>query len=148
MQTWSSFKLKSGDARFANALRAIDGAVGQLHEYWDGGIAAVVLFGSLARAQPMYDDIDLLIVTSQELGSASEVTRRMAEKVFGPSFLEHGELFSFLVYTRQQIARLQGELPLLDVIRREGVLIYGEDPFVEVAGASIPADLTPATGDG
>jgi len=72
----------------------------------------------------------------------------MAEEVFGPLFLEHSELFSFLVYTREQIALLQGELPLLDVIRHEGVLVYGEDPFVETSGAGIPADRTPSTGDG
>jgi predicted nucleotidyltransferase len=99
-----------------------------------------VLFGSLARRRPSYDDIDLLIIIKWVPGTLSEITRRLAEEVFGPLFLEYGELFSPIVYTDGQFVQLQDRLPLLDEIRREGVLLYGQDPFAEAPGPSLPAD--------
>jgi predicted nucleotidyltransferase len=112
----------------------------QVIEHHNGNIVSVVLFGSLARQRPTYHDIDLLVVTDQAAGSPSEITRRLAEEIFGPLFWEYGELFSPIIYTYEQLARLTGELPLLEAIRREGVLLYGQDPFVEATGSSLPAD--------
>ena len=140
MQTWNSFKASEAGGRFQIAFQAVTAAVQQLTEQQDGNIISLVLFGSLARWRPSYDDIDLLIVTRSLLNSTSEVTRRFAEEVFGPLFLEYGELFSFVVYTQEQIARLWGQLPLLDEIQREGVLLHGRDPFAEAPSPRILAD--------
>jgi predicted nucleotidyltransferase len=148
MQTWSSFKAQTGDGRFQNAFQAIDAAVRHLTARLDGNVTSIMLFGSLARRRSTYDDIDLLIVTGPVPGSISEVTRRFAEEIFGPLFLEYDELFSFIVYTENQLAQLRDTLPLLDEIRREGVLLYGEDPFAEAAGSGVPADRSPSTGYG
>ena len=115
-------------------------AISRLIEHHNGNIVSVVLFGSLARRRPAYDDIDLLVVTDKAGGSPSEMTRRLAEEIFGPLFWEYGELFSPIIYTYEQLARLTGELPLLEVIRREGVLLYGQDPFAETPGPILPAD--------
>ena len=140
MQTWNSFKASEAGGRFQIAFQAVTAAVQQLTEQQDGNIISLVLFGSLARWRPSYDDIDLLIVTRSLSSSTSEVTRRFAEEVFGPLFLEYGELFSFVVYTQEQIARLWGQLPLLDEIQREGVLLHGRDPFAEAPSPRILAD--------
>jgi predicted nucleotidyltransferase len=140
MQTWNSFQASEADGRFQTAFQAVVAAVRQLTEQQDGNIISLVLFGSLARRRPSYDDIDLLIVTRSLSSSTSEVTRRFAEEVFGPLFLEYGELFSFVVYTQEQIAQLWGQLPLLDEIQREGVLLHGRDPFAEAPSPRILAD--------
>jgi predicted nucleotidyltransferase len=137
MQTWATFKVQTGNGRFDTAFYAIDAAVKRLKAQHDGDVASVVLFGSLARQRSTYDDIYMLIVTESGTGSTSEMTRRLAETIFGPLFLEYGELFSFIVYTREQLAKLQDALPLLGEIRREGVLLYGCDPFTGTAGASV-----------
>jgi predicted nucleotidyltransferase len=140
MQTWSSYKARTEGGRFQTAHRAIAVAISRLSEHHNGNIVSVVLFGSLARRRPTYHDIDLLVVTDQAAGSPAEATRRLAEEVFGPLFWEYGELFSPLIYTAGQLAQLQGELPLLETIRREGVLLYGQDPFTKAPGSSLPAD--------
>jgi predicted nucleotidyltransferase len=148
MQTWNSFKAQTRDGHFQTAFQAIDAAVRQLQAQHDGAISSIVLFGSLARRRPTYDDIDLLIVTGPGPASMSEVTRRFAEEVFGPLFLEYGELFSFIVYTQDQFARLWDRLPLLAEIQREGILLYGQDPFSEATGWGVSSDRSPSTGDG
>lgn len=140
MQIWSSYKAKTEGGRFERAHRAVAAAVSRLMEHHNGTIISVVLFGSLARRRPGYHDIDLLIVTDETAGSPSELTRRLAEEVFGPLFWEYGELFSPIIYTAGQLAQLKDELPLLETIRREGVLLYGQDPFVKAPGPSLPAD--------
>ena len=114
----------------------------------DGTVISVILFGSLARRRVTYDDIDVLIVTEPGPGSISEVTRQLAQEVFGPLFLQYGELFSFIVYTQPQLRQLEEIMPLLAEIRREGVLLYGRDPFTQTAGASVSANRSSATGDG
>ena len=148
MQTWGTFKVQTGNGRFDTAFHAIDTAVKRLKTQHNGDVASVVLFGSLARQRSTYDDIDMLIVTESGTGSISEMTRRLAEQVFGPLFLEYGELFSFIVYTREQLAQLQDALPLLGEIRREGVLLYGHDPFTRTAGSSVSSRRAPSVGDG
>ncbi len=148
MKQWHSFKAKGRAPRFAAAFDAIDDAVGRLQAQCDGGLISVVLFGSLARLSATYDDIDLLVVADRKLGPVPDLMRRMAERVFGPAFLEHGQLFSFLVYTPEQLAHLRDELPVFKAVRRDGVLIYGEDPFVAATGARISEDRKPAIGDG
>jgi len=150
MQTWRSFKARTGDSRFQTAFEAIDAAMKQLtaRQAPCGAVTAVVLFGSLARRRSTYDDIDLLIVTEPGPVPVSNVTRRLAQEIFGPLFLEYGQLFSFVVYTQHQVAQLRDSVPLLDEIEREGVLLYGQDPFAEAAGAGIPAHISPSTGDG
>lgn len=131
MQNWGLFKAQTGDGRFQIAFQAIEAAVRQLTARQDGDVTSVVLFGSLARRRPTNDDIDLLIVTEPVSGSLSEVTRQFAEEVFGPLFLKFGQLFSFIVYTQEQLAQLRDVLPLLGEIQRQGVLLYGKDPFAE-----------------
>jgi hypothetical protein len=148
MQTWYTFKARAGNGRFETAFHAIEAAVRQLTAIQDGAIVSIVLFGSLARRRQKYDDIDILIVTQSGSGSLSEVTRRLAAEVFGPLFLEYGELFSFIVYTRDQLAQLEDMLPLLDAVRREGVLLYGQNPFTEAAGASLSSSRPPTISHG
>ena len=140
MQMWSSFRAQAASDRFQTALRAVAVAISRLIEHHNGNIVSVVLFGSLARRRPSYNDIDLLIVTDEAAGTPLETTRRLAEEVFGPLFWEYGELFSPIISTAEQLAELRGELPLLEAIRREGVLLYGQDPFTEAPGAGLPAD--------
>ncbi len=140
MQTWNSDKAHTEVGRLQAAHRAIAVAISRLSEHHNGNIVSVVLFGSLARRRPTYDDIDLLVVTDEAAGSPSEMTRQLAQEIFGPLFWEYGELFSPIVFTYEQLAKLTGELPLLEAIRREGVLLYGQDPFVEATGSSLPAD--------
>ena len=134
MQTWDAFKTQAGDVRFQSAFHAVEVAVRQLAATRDGAILSIVLFGSLARRRPTYDDIDMLIITEPGVASPSELTRHLAEEIFGPLFLQCGELFSFIVYTQAQLAQLQDILPLLDRVQREGVLLYGSDPFTRAAG--------------
>jgi predicted nucleotidyltransferase len=148
VQTWRSFKAQRGNGRFQTAFQAIDAAIKRLLARRNANIMSVILFGSLARRRPTYDDIDMLIITKPGSGSMSEVTRRFAVEVFGPLFLEYRELFSFIVYTQDQLAQLRDTLPLLDEIRREGVLIYGQDPFTQTAGAGVSSDRSPSTGNG
>lgn len=148
MQSWRSFKTQAGNRRFQSAFQAVDAAIRQLTARHDGAILSMVLYGSLARRRSTYDDIDLLIVTTPGPDSTSETTRRFAEEVFGPLFLEYGELFSFIVYTQDQLAQLRDVLPFLAGIQREGVLLYGQDPFAEAAGSGVSSDRSPSTGDG
>jgi predicted nucleotidyltransferase len=97
MQTWHSFKTQAGNGRLQSAWQAIDAAIKRLVTRHDGAILSMILFGSLARRRSTYDDIDVLIITEPGTTSMSTVTRRLAEEVFGPLFLEYGELFSFNV---------------------------------------------------
>jgi predicted nucleotidyltransferase len=148
MQTWHSFKTQAGNGRLQSALQALDAAITRLVARHDDTILSMVLFGSLARRRSNYDDIDVLIITEPGSTSMSDVTRRLAEEIFGPLFLEYGELFSFIVYSRQQFAQLRNTLPLLDEVRREGVLLYGPDPFTPTPGPSIPASRPPSVSNG
>ena len=136
MQTWRSFKAATGDGRFQDAVRAVEAVIRRLASQpkRPGAVLSVVLFGSLAQRHSTYDDIALLVVVEPGSGSTSEVTRWLAEGVFGPLFLEYGQLFSHLVYTPHQLAQLRDVLPLLDEIKRDGVLLYGRDPFTQTAG--------------
>ena len=133
MQTWRSFKVEAGNGRFQDAFRAIEAAIRRLKAEESGTILSVVLFGSLARRRSTYDDIDLLVVVEPGSGSTSEGTRRLAEAIFGPLFLEYSQLFSHIVYTPYQLAQLRDILPLMDEIKRDGVLLYGQDPFTRAA---------------
>jgi len=134
MQNWSSFKTETGNGRFRDAFRAIEAAIHRLQAEGNGVILSVVLFGSLARRHPTYDDIDLFIVVEPGSGSMSEITRRLAHSIFGPLFLEYHQLFSHIVYTPYQLTQLRDILPLLDEIECDGVLLYGQDPFAQAAG--------------
>jgi hypothetical protein len=148
VQTWHSFKERTGDGRFQTAFHAIEAAIQQLAANHHLAILSIVLFGSLARRRPTYDDIDMLIVTQPWSASMSEVTRRFAVQIFGPLFLEYGELFSFIVYTQDQLAQVKGALPLLTEIQREGVLLYGQDPFIEAADSGLSEDRPSSVGNG
>jgi predicted nucleotidyltransferase len=126
---WSKFKMEIGDGHFQAGVRAIDEAIKLLQDEYGQEILSITLFGSFARKDRSYDDIDLLLVTNQHQGSAHEVTRELARKVFGRLFLDYGQLFSFIVYNKTQFQSLKDFLPLFDEVRREGVLLYGEDLF-------------------
>jgi predicted nucleotidyltransferase len=148
MQTWRSFKTEAGNGHFQTAFQAIDTAIERLTAQRNGEVTAIILYGSLARRRSTYDDIDLFIIVKPGLGSISEVTRRLAEQIFGPIFLEYGELFSFVVYTPAQFTQLRDILQLLDDIQREGVLLYGENPFTKAAGSRLSSDRVPSISDG
>jgi predicted nucleotidyltransferase len=126
---WSKFKMEIGDGHFQAGVHAIDEAIELLQDEYGQEILSIVLFGSFARKDRSYDDIDLLLVTNQYQGSVHEVTRELARKVFGRLFLDYGQLFSFIVYNKTQFQGLKDFLPLFDEVRREGVLLYGEDLF-------------------
>ena len=132
--TWADFKRTIGDGDFESALCAVDEAIASLRKKYGPALVSVMLFGSLARKSRTYDDIDLLLVTDQNLGSTHEVTRELSREIFGHLFWEHGELFSFLVYSKAQFEKLRGKLPLLDAIERDRVLLYGQDLFAETPG--------------
>lgn len=126
---WSKFKMEIGDGDFQAGVRAIDEAIKLLQDEYGQEILSIVLFGSFARKDQHYDDIDLLLITNQDQGAVHEVTRELARKIFGRLFLDYGQLFSFIVYNEVQFQRLKDFLPLFDEVRREGVLLYGEDLF-------------------
>ena len=122
------------DQALQEGQRALDTAITRLKERYNGGILSVVLFGSFARGKRDYDDIDLLIVTANSLASVHDMTRKLAEEVFGPLFWEYGALFSPLVYDESQFDRLRDFLPLFQEIKNEGILLYGRDIFAETPG--------------
>jgi len=128
--------------------RALDVAIARLREQYDGGIVSVILFGSFARGNPDYEDIDLLIVTDVPAAPTHETTRELAERIFGSLFWEYGELVSFLVYDHSQFQRLRNSLPLFQEIKDEGILLYGKDVFAETASEDLPENRPPSTGDG
>jgi predicted nucleotidyltransferase len=130
---WADFKRTVGDGDFESALCAVDEALASLREKYGPALVSVMLFGSLARKSRTYDDIDLLLVTDENLGSIHEVTKELSREIFGRLFWEYGELFSFLVYNQAQFEGLQGRLPLLDEVERDGVLLYGRDLFAETS---------------
>ena len=127
--SWAKFKADIGDSDFQAGVRAIDEALKLLHDEYGQEILSIVLFGSFARKDRGYDDIDLFLVTNRAQGSVHEITRELAKKVFGRLFLDYGQLFSFIVYNKAQFQRLRDVLPLFDEVRKDGVLIYGEDLF-------------------
>jgi predicted nucleotidyltransferase len=131
---WVDFKRTIGNGDFESALYAVDEALASLRKKYGPVLLSVMLFGSLARKSRVYDDIDLLLVTHENLGSSHQVTRELSQEIFGHLFWEHGELFSFLVYSKAQFEQLRGHLPLLDEVEREGVLLYGHDLFAETPG--------------
>ncbi len=131
---WADFKRTVGDGDFESALCAVDEALVSLRRKYGPALVSVMLFGSLARKSRAYDDIDLLLITEENLGSTHEVTKELSQEIFGHLFWEHGELFSFLVYSRAQFEELRGQLPLLDEVERDGVLLYGQDLFAETPG--------------
>jgi predicted nucleotidyltransferase len=126
---WQAFKQAPGSDRLAAGIRAIEAAVAALERESGLRFQAVILFGSFARGEVTYDDIDLLIVVEDSPGSTHQITRQLAQEVFGPLFLRTGELFSALVYTRERFEALEPTLPLFEEIEREGILVYGRDPF-------------------
>jgi predicted nucleotidyltransferase len=126
---WAKFKIELGDGDFQAGVRAIDEAIRLLQDEYGQEILSIILFGSFARKDQHYDDIDLLLVTNQDRGSVHEITRELARKVFGRLFLDYGQLFAFIVYNRAQFQRLKDYLPLFDEVRRDGVILYGEDLF-------------------
>jgi len=128
-RTWERFKQGLGDGDFEAAIEAIEAAVMALKEHYGSELLSVMLFGSLARGNKGYDDIDLLIVIANERGPAGELTRNLAQSVFGPLFLDTGQLFSFLLYSETQLKALKGFLPLFDEIREDRIVLHGSDPF-------------------
>ena len=120
---------KPSDRALQGGWRALNAALARLKEQYDGGIVSVILFGSFARGNPDYGDIDLLIVTDVPTTSVHDTTRELAERIFGPLFWEYGELISFLVYNYDQFCRLKNRLPLFQEIQAEGILLYGRDIF-------------------
>jgi len=126
---WERFKQELGNGDFEAGVQAVEAAVVALREQYGSELLSIMLFGSLARGSKRYDDIDLLIVTANETGPAGEVTRSLAKSIFGPLFLDYGQLFSFLLYSQAQLKALRSFLPLFDEIAQEGIVLYGRDPF-------------------
>ena len=131
---WADFRRTISGEDFESALRAVDEALASLRKKYGPTLLSVMLFGSLARKSRTYDDIDLLLVTDESLGPTHKVTQELSQEIFGHIFWEHGELFSFLVYSKAQFERLRGQLPLFDEVERDGILLYGQDLFAETSG--------------
>jgi len=131
---WADFKRTVGDGDFESALYAVDEALALLRKKYGPALVSVMLFGSLARKSRTYDDIDLLLVTDQSLGSTHEVTKELSQEIFGHLFWQHGELFSFVVYSKAQFEGLRGQSPLLDEVEKDRILLYGQDLFAETPG--------------
>ena len=131
---WADFKRTVGDGDFESALYAVDKALALLRKKYGPALVSVMLFGSLARKSRTYDDIDLLLVTDQSLGSTHEVTKELSQEIFGHLFWQHGELFSFMVYSKAQFEGLRGQSPLLDEVEKDRILLYGQDLFAETPG--------------
>ncbi|MFB0534415.1 MAG: hypothetical protein ACETWR_05485 [Anaerolineae bacterium] len=132
--SWADFKRTVGDGDFESALYAVDQALALLRKKYGPALVSVMLFGSLARKSRTYDDIDLLLVTDRSLGSTHKVAKELSQEIFGHLFWEHGELFSFVVYSKAQFEGLRGKLPLLDEVEKDRVLLYGQDLFAETPG--------------
>ncbi len=126
---WQAFKQRLGNGDFAAGVQAVEAALAQFQERCGSALFSLVLFGSFARGSRQYDDIELLIVTQDSLGPVDRVTQVLAEEIFGPLFLDYGQLFSFLVYSRAQVKELKILSPLFDEIARDGILLYGQNPF-------------------
>jgi len=62
--------------------------------------------------------------------------------------LRDGQLFSFLLYSRAQLEGLRSLSPLFDQIAREGIVLYGQDPFAETTGSGVLANRSSPVGDG
>ena len=146
---WAAFKEVARDRLILQAgIQAVEAALARLREVHGPDLLSIIVFGSFARASQNYDDIDLLIVTRQPWGPVHQVTHRLSHDVFGPLFLEHGQLFSFLVYDQNQLQRLQDHLPLFAAVRKDGILLYGKDPFTKTTGQSLPENRSSPVGHG
>jgi len=101
----------------------------QLDKNFKDEILSVVLFGSLARGAKQIGDIDLLIITKRNLGSAYKVAKLFAKQIFGKLFGKYNILFSPIIYDYKSFQDLKNTSYLFDNIRREGKVIYGERLF-------------------
>ena len=72
---WAKFKTETGDGDFQAGVRAIDEALKLLRDEYGQEMLSIVLFGSFARKDQRYDDIDLLLVTNQDRGSVYALHR-------------------------------------------------------------------------
>jgi len=128
---WTSFKEAARSKPTLQAgIQAVEAALALLHEKFGPDLDSVLLFGSFARGSIYYDDIDLLIITSHPLGTSHEVIQRLSQEIFGPLFLNYGQLFSFQVYGRDQFRRIKDHLLFLPGLIKEAIILYGENPLI------------------
>lgn len=97
-----------------------------LKEKFKDDITSVMMYGSFARGDEQFNDIDLLVITNKSFGSRYKTTKMFAKEIFGEVYWEYGIPFSFIVYNNEQFEKLKNRLPLFREIKREGVTLYGE----------------------
>jgi predicted nucleotidyltransferase len=85
---------------YQRGLLAVRESIEILKEKFADKIYSVILYGSLARGEKNFDDIDILIITNQPLGSVYKVTNMFVQEVFLSISDKYGMLFSPLVYDK------------------------------------------------
>jgi predicted nucleotidyltransferase len=104
-----------------------------LHEELGNGLVEIVVFGSVARGErwprgmPIRSDLDLLVVTDDEV--SPEVGARLIEATL-PLFLESGRQLGPQFKTARELASpgTEREAEFLADVRRDGVPVYVREP--------------------
>lgn len=87
------------------------------------GVAAVILFGSVARGDATADsDVDLAVLASSEWEGRSDLEDAVRARLGNPC--------DVLVFTPEEFGRLAGggEEPVVDQILADGVVLFGSLP--------------------
>lgn len=87
------------------------------------GVAAVILFGSVARGDATADsDVDLAVLASSEWEGRSDLEDAVRARLGNPC--------DVLVFTPEEFSRLAGggEEPVVDQILADGVVLFGSLP--------------------
>ena len=113
-------------SEYQKGLKAVKESIEILKEKFGDKIYSVLLYGSFARGDRDFDDIDILIITNYSLGSVYKVTNMFTQEVFLRPSDKYGMLFSTLVYDKSCFNRLKEFHPLFEEIKKEGVCLYGE----------------------
>jgi predicted nucleotidyltransferase len=101
-----------------------------LKEKFGDKIYSAILYGSFARQEKDFDDIDIIIITKGNLGGIYQVTNMFTKEVFCKLLRKYGMLFSILVYDQKNFYQLKG-FPLYEEIKKDGVLLYGKKVLVK-----------------
>jgi len=117
-------------SEYQKGLKAIKESIELLKEKFSDKIYSVILYGSFARGERDFDDIDIVIITNHALGSVYQVTNMFTKEIFCKFLSEYGMLFSILVYDQKSFYRLKG-FPLYEEIKKDGVLLYGKKILVK-----------------
>ncbi|HAW49682.1 TPA: hypothetical protein DCX16_01840 [bacterium] len=111
---------------YQKGLAAVKESIEILKEKFGDKIYSVILYGSFARREQNFDDIDIFIITNHSLGPVYKVTNMFTQEVFLKPSDKYGMLFSPLVYDKNHFNQLKRFYPLLGDIKREGICLYGK----------------------